>query len=333
MGRTHRPRKGSLGYAPRKRASRLVPRIRSWKCRQEMMIPGFPGYKVGMVTVLYVNQTKNSPNFGKEIVSAATVVETPPVTVFGVRRYEKTPYGLMCKGECWTPEVNKDLKRKLTIKRGINHSLDKLLQDLDEKAELRLLIHTLPRIAGIHKKKPEILEIPIRGGNIEDQRNYVEEKFGKTIGISEVFKPNQKIDVIGITKGKGFQGVIKRWGVKLLPHKAGKRKREVGSLGPWHPSRVLWTVPRPGQTGFHQRTQYNNLLLLIGKEGKYVLDSGEEQPITPSGGFPHYGIVKSDFVLIKGSVQGPPKRLVVLRGAIRGGRKENIQLTQIVHGH
>jgi len=63
-----------------------------------------------------------------------------------------------------------------------------------------------------------------------------------------------------------------------------------------------------GQMGYHQRTEYNKRILKIGNNGEEV---------TPKGGFLHYGIIKNNYVILKGSVQGPPKRLIVLRSAIR----------------
>jgi large subunit ribosomal protein L3 len=100
------------------------------------------------------------------------------------------------------------------------------------------------------------------------------------------------MDVVAITKGKGFQGPVKRWGVKLLPRKSRKTKRGVACIGPWKPARVLYTVPRAGQMGYHQRTEYNKRILKIGIDGKEV---------TPNGGFVRYGEVKGTYVIVDGS--------------------------------
>lgn len=64
----------------------------------------------------------------------------------------------------------------------------------------------------------------------------------------------------------------------------------------------------PGQMGYHQRTEYNKRILKIGNNG---------DEITPKGGFLHYGVIRNNYVVLKGSVQGPAKRLIVLRRAIR----------------
>jgi large subunit ribosomal protein L3 len=111
-----------------------------------------------------------------------------------------------------------------------------------------------------------------------------------------------------VTKGKGFQGPVKRWGVKILPRKSDEGRRQVGTLGPWSPPRVMWTVPAAGQMGYHQRTDFNKRILKLGNDGK---------DITPPGGFLRYGPVKGDFVVVAGSVPGPTKRLIQLRRAVR----------------
>ena len=70
----------------------------------------------------------------------------------------------------------------------------------------------------------------------------------------------------------------------------------------------MFTIPRAGQMGFHQRTEYNKRILKIGENGS---------EITPEGGFPHYGVVRNEFVLVSGSVPGSVKRLIRMRDAIR----------------
>jgi large subunit ribosomal protein L3 len=60
--------------------------------------------------------------------------------------------------------------------------------------------------------------------------------------------------------------------------------------------------------GFHQRTEYNKLVVKVGNNGAEV---------TPKGGFLRYGEVNSDYVAIKGSVPGTTNRLVLMRLAVR----------------
>jgi large subunit ribosomal protein L3 len=119
------------------------------------------------------------------------------------------------------------------------------------------------------------------------------------------------VDITAITKGKGVQGPVKRWGIKLRKRKhAVGRERHIGNLGPWHPHHVRWQVPQLGQMGFQQRTEFNKRLLKIGERG---------DDVTPAGGFLHYGLVRNPYLVIKGSIPGPTKRLVRVRPAIRTG--------------
>jgi large subunit ribosomal protein L3 len=68
----------------------------------------------------------------------------------------------------------------------------------------------------------------------------------------------------------------------------------------------MYTVPRAGQMGFHQRTERNKRIMKI---------SEEAEDINPAGGFPHYGLVRGPYILVKGSVPGPAKRILKMRYA------------------
>ncbi len=309
-----RPRRGSLAFSPRKRASSIIPRIRSWpEYEGEPKLLGFAGYKAGMTHVIMIDDRKNSPTYGEEIAVPVTVIECPPMKVMGIRVYKNTPYGLQIAGEVWTNELDEHLARRLNLPKK-NPDVDKL-REIGDVAEVRLITYTQPyKITGVPKKVPDVMEQKVGGSDINAVLDYAIEKLGKEVRISEVFQEGQLIDVIAITKGKGFQGPVKRWGVITLDakHARSSKHRRVGTLGPWTPHRVRWTVPQAGQMGFHQRTEYNKRIIKIG-------ENGEE--ITPSGGFVHYGVVRSDYVLVAGSVPGPVKRLIRMRDAIRPPRK------------
>ncbi|MCD6515062.1 MAG: 50S ribosomal protein L3 [Candidatus Odinarchaeota archaeon] len=312
------PKHGSLAFLPRGRARRIIARIRHWPeyTGKEPKLLGFAGYKAGTTHVIYIENKKTSPQYGQEITKVATVIEAPPMFVIGIRGYSKdiNGYRLITEVLADPSTYPKELKldRVLTLPKKENYNFEEKMAKFEENVEkftqIRLLLATQPTIAGIHKKKPEILEYPIGAASIESALEYAKSKIGKTIVVNEVFSPGQFVDVIAITKGHGFQGPVKRWGIRILQHKSRKTKRGVGSIGPWHPARVMYTVPRAGQMGFHQRTEYNKIILKIGS-------SGEE--ITPKGGFPHYGVVKSNYILLLGTVPGPAKRLIRLRDAIR----------------
>jgi len=142
--------------------------------------------------------------------------------------------------------------------------------------------------------------------------------------VGEVFSEQENIDVIGITKGKGFEGVTKRWGTTKLPRKTHKGLRKVACIGAWHPARVSVAVPRAGQYGYYHRTEINKKIYRLGKgfhevDGKLVTNNAStaydltNKSINPLGGFAHYGLVKNDFLLLKGCTVGVHKRVLTLR--------------------
>lgn len=305
------PRRGSLAFTPRARASSWIGKIGYWPKIEGPPTPlAFAGYKAGMTHVIAIDNVKGSLTYGKEIAIPVTIIEAPPMLVAGIRVYEKTPKGLKTLSEAWMEKPPKDFERLIPLpeKFDTEKQLEKIFSSIDKIAEVRVLLATQPRLVKKGRKKPELLEVKIDGGSIKEQLEWAKKNLGKEIKASDILKEGQWIDVIAITKGKGFQGPIKRFGVARLHHKSRKTVRGVGSIGPWHPHYVMRTVPRAGQMGFHQRTEYNKQILKIGRDGKEV---------TPKGGFLRYGIVNTEYIMLKGSVPGPSKRLIVLRYGVR----------------
>jgi large subunit ribosomal protein L3 len=314
MARHHQPRKGSVAYSPRKRAARESPQVSSWPEREEPGLLGFPGYKVGMTHVIKIDNTKNSPTEGMKISTPVTVVETPPVKVMGIRAYQKTSRGLKTMTDVLASELEEDLARKITLPKDYDgdSQLAELKENLDKVSDIRILIHTKPRLASVPKKKPEIMECGVGGSSLEEKLEYTISILGKEVNPGDVFTNGEHTDAVAITKGKGFQGVIKRWGVRIQYGKAARssKGRHVGSIGPWSPARTMWTVPMAGQMGYHQRTEYNKKILKIG-------EASQVDEINPQGGFVKYGMVRNNYLLLKGSLPGPSKRLVMLKKAVR----------------
>ncbi len=311
----HAPRHGSLAYLPRGRAKQTVGRIRFWpKVEDGPTMLGFMGYKAGMTHILMVEDKPSSQNLGKEVSHPATILDVPPIIVFAIRAYVKNQNGLQTLTEAWMKNPPKDFDRALVLPEQFNteESLKKIEENLDKIAEIRLLAATQPRLAGVPKKKPDIMEIKVDGGSVKEQIEYTKKLLGKDVSVTDVFKEGRFVDVVAITKGKGFQGPVKRWGINILPRKSRKTKRGVAAIGPWKPPRVLYTVPRAGQMGYHQRTEYNKRILKIGIDGKKV---------TPKGGFLKYGPVKGTYIILDGSLPGPVKRLVRLRHPARPPKK------------
>ncbi len=307
MTKRHRPRRGSLAFSPRKRAQSEVPRVRSWAKQSEPHIQGFAGYKVGMTHAIMIDDTLNSPTEGTEISVPATVIETPLMRVAGVRAYEDTPYGRQVRSEMWSSNVERDLARRRPLPKGKPEPAGKI----DGAIEIRVLAYTSPTaVSGIPRKVPDLMEIPVGGSDVKAAHEYAQDLLGKEVKADDVFKPGMLVDVAAVTKGKGTQGPVKRWGVTIQDRKAfrGGKGRHIGNLGPWNPARVRWTVPQLGQMGYQQRTEYNKRILKIGSDGADV---------TPAGGFISYGVVQGEYMLLHGSIPGPSKRLVRLRPAIR----------------
>jgi len=326
MPKAHAPRRGSMAFSPRKRAKSIVGRIRYWPDAKEgPQLLGFAGYKAGMTHVFTVENRNRSPDFGKEVFSSVTILDAPPMLICGVRAYTKTHDGLKPLTEAWVKNTPEDLRRLLKIlpSREPEEALEKVSSVLDEVAEVRVLASTQPREAGVSKKKPELMEIKVGGGSAKEQFEYFKALIGKALRVSEVFKPGEFVDIIAVTKGRGFQGVVKRRGIKIRQRKSRKHTREVGSLGPWTPKRVMPGVPRSGQMGFHHRTEYNKMILSLGSDGLRV---------TPAGGFNRYGVVRGDYVMFKGSIAGPQKRLVKLRKSARKhGELEAVPNVTYIH--
>ena len=310
------PKRGSLSYLPKGRAASQTGRIRYWPALKAAApsLLGFMGYKAGMTHVLMVEDKQGSPDFGKEVAKPATVIDTPPVTIVAVRAYTRTPYGLKTLTEAWMKNPPKDINRLTTPPNNPDpeNGIKKIEDNLAQVSEFRVLAATQPRLAGVPKKKSELVEIKIDGATIKEQIEYAKPLLGKTLSVTEVFKEGSFIDVIAVSKGKGVQGVIKRWGVKIRDRKSRKMKRGVATLGPWNPHRVLYTVPRSGQMGYHQRTEYNKRILKIGTDGTEV---------TPKGGFLRYGPVRGTYAILNGSVPGPTKRLIRFRTPARAPRR------------
>jgi large subunit ribosomal protein L3 len=275
-------------------------------------LQGISGYKAGMIQVIMRDDRKSSLTSGQEIAVPATVIETPPIFICAIRLYRRMPGGLTVASETWASDLPKELSRKLTLpkERDPSKSLEKAESLVKEGkiADVRVLACTQPWKSNMTKKKPDLIEIRVGGGSSQERWQYSKNLLGKEVRASDVFKEGEFVDVLAITKGKGFQGPVKRWGIKKLPRKTRGGVRQVGSIGPWSPARIMWTVPAAGQMGYHQRTEFNKRVLKIGASG------GE---VTPEGGFLRYGVIKSDYVVLFGSVPGSTKRLIHLRQPMR----------------
>ncbi len=309
----HSPRRGSLAYSPRIRAKSMEARIRAWPKlnSDEPKILAHCGFKAGCVQIVSIDDREKVPNAGKQLVSLGTVLVTPPVLILGVRGYSKDHNGKHAEFDVYAEDIPKNFAKEISLKNKQENALENAEKGLKRIKEIFAIVAVSPRAAGLEQKKPYVFEAFVSGGDIQKQFTHVKELLGKEIKIDQIFETGATVDVAAITKGHGWQGVLKRWNVKKKQHKSRKTVREVGSLGPISPQSVMYTVPRAGQMGFHQRVEYDKRIMIMGNT------NDEQIKINPDGGYKHFGLVKGDFIILKGSVPGTYRRLIKLRSQIR----------------
>lgn len=306
MGKVEGPRHGSMQFWPRSRAKRMYSSIRSFPVIQDAKPVGFAGYKVGMTHVSFTDNRKNTQTKGDLVTWPVTVVEVPPMTIIGARFYKKAYQGIQALTEVRASKLDKELSRKITVPKKANQNYPA------EFDEVRLIVATNPRETAIGKKKPEIFEMAV-GGSKDEQLAYIKENLGKNIEAKDIFKEGELIDSHSVTKGKGFQGATKKFGIGLRAKKSEKGQRGPGSLGGWKGhAHFMYRNPASGKMGFHNRTEYNKLVMKLG-------DS--PQDVNVKGGFLRYGNLKSSYLLVKGSLGGASKRLIIFNKAIRPNKK------------
>lgn len=336
------PRHGSLGFLPRKRAARHRGKAKSFPIddpKKPVHLTAFLGYKAGMTHIVRDLERPGSKMHKREVVEAVTVIETPPMVIVGVVGYVETPRGLRSLTTVWAEHLSDEVKRrfyknwyrskkkaftkyaKKHAESGPKSSIARELERISKYCTVvRVLAHTQIRKTGLDQKKAHLMEIQVNGGSIADKVDFAKSHFEKTFDISSIFEQDENIDIIAVTAGHGFEGVTHRWGTKKLPRKTHKGLRKVACIGAWHPSKVMYSVARAGQNGYHHRTELNKKVYRVGKAEDPSSATTEfdttVKAITPMGGFVRYGIVKNDFIVIKGSCPGVKKRVVTLRKSL-----------------
>ena len=209
MGKTDGPRHGSMQFWPRKRAKKETPTVKA-RIFGDSPVDGFYGYKVSMTHILVKDSGSNSLTKGMTITKPVTVIECPPLKVAGVRFYKKN----IAVSDIFT-KVDKELSKSMIVP-----PVKEIKDDVDFD-NLRLIVYTTPKNTTIGKKKPEVFELAVKG-NKEEQLSYAKEKLGNQITVDEVIKVNEILDIHAVTKGYGFQGSVKRFGVQIRSHKSEK---------------------------------------------------------------------------------------------------------------
>jgi large subunit ribosomal protein L3e len=335
-----------MGFAPKKRSRRHRGKCKAFPKDDKskpVHLTAFISYKAGMSHVVREVDKPGSKLNKKETVEAVTVLETPPMVIVGIIGYIETPRGLRSLKTVWAEHIAEDCRRRLyknwyrSKKKAFTKTSKKWQDDLGKKEierdlakikkyckVVRVIAHTQMKLMRHRQKKAHVMEIQLNGGTVAEKVVWAKERLEKTISINEVFSPDEMIDCIGITKGHGYKGVTSRWHTRKLPRKTHKGLRKVACIGAWHPSRVRFTVARAGQKGYNHRTEINKKIFRIGKsaltaEGKKNGSTEfdlTEKSINPMGGFPHYGMVNQDFVMIRGCCIGPKKRCITLRKSL-----------------
>lgn len=296
-----------MQYWPRVKAKRQYATVRSWNTDNKDTLQGFLGYKAGMTHVMAIDNRKNSITKGEEVFVPVTVVECPPLKIAGIRVYKQAYEGKQASKDIIF-KTDKDLSRKV-----MHQKSNKDVKELDslnahDYTDARVLVYSQPRMAGVSKKKPEIFEVALPGA-VADKIKFVKENHDKELLFNTFFKDGEFVDIHAVTKGKGLQGPVKRFGVTFKNHKTEKGVRRVGTLGGWSgQGHVLYRTAHPGQMGYHLRTEYNKKIIKIGTK---------PEDVNPKGGWPHYGLIKTSYVLIRGSVAGPQKRAIIFTKPMR----------------
>jgi large subunit ribosomal protein L3e len=348
------PRHGSLRFCPRKRCRRHRGKVRSFPPdiqKHEPHLTAFIGYKAGMTHIMRNLKRPGSKADGKDIVEAVTIIETPPIVVVGIVGYVRTPSGLRSITTVWTSHLDDSFRRRFyknwtrSKKKAFTkwHQLFTHIGGGEDPVEVkrrldyirkyadvvRVIAHSqVKKIKNLRMKKAHVMEIQINGGNVADKVDFGYKLFEKPVTVKNVFNANECIDTIAVTKGHGKKGVVSRYGVAKLPRKTHRGLRRVACIGSWHPGRVRYSVARHGQKGFHHRTEIHKKIYRIGDAIEYDADGKPTKfnastdfdltakSITPMGGFVRYGVVKQDYIMIRGSCPGPKKRPITLRKPI-----------------
>jgi len=338
------PRHGSMAFTPKKRSRRHRGKVKAFPKddpKKPIHLTAFIGYKAGMTHIVREVDKPGSKVNKKEVVEAVTILETPPMVIVGVVGYIETPKGLRAFKTVWAEHLSEDCRRRFyknwykSKKKAFTKYAKKWADPVGKRdiekdlarmkkycTVIRVIAHTQMKLMRKRQKKAHIMEIQVNGGTVPEKIEWARKHLEKPVSIDEVFSTDEMMDVIGVTKGKGYKGVTSRWHTKKLPRKTHKGLRKVACIGAWHPSRVQFTVARAGQKGYHHRTEINKKIYRIGKGGKDAKNNASteqditEKTITPMGGFPHYGEVNCDYLMLKGCTVGPKKRVLTLRKSL-----------------
>ena len=341
------PRSGNLAFLPKRRTRHHRGRIRSFPkddAKKPIHLTAFMGYKAGMTHVTRHHEKREGKKIiKKDIVEPVTIIECPPMKIVGLVGYVETPRGLRALSTVWAQHLPDEVKRRFyknwmnAKKKAFSKYAQRWAEDEKSKKSIKRDLERIKKYATVvrvltstqlskmnfRQRKAHIFEIQVNGGTIAQKVDWSFGKFESEVSVGEIFQDNEMIDTIGVTRGHGTAGVIKRFGVTRMPRKTHRGLRKVGCIGAWHPAAVKWTVARRGQLGYHSRTELNKKIYRVGagavrgvKNNATTEADAVEKNITPLGGFPHYGVVNHDFLMLKGCIMGTKKRAITLRKSV-----------------
>ena len=310
---------GSLQYWHRRRAQRRLPRVRNVPNAEKdpISLSNIVAFKAGMTSLSYIDDSE-SPSKGMEVLRGCTILEVPKTEAYGIRFYSVDPTTKYLK--CTAEIYNKAIANKIGIKeiKTDESKISKFKERLSDFKRIGVLLVAHADTIGAEQNHPTRYETTVTGGNAEQRFDFAAQLVGKEVKPADVFKGGEFVDVVSVTKGKGWAGVIKRHGVRRLDHKATQKIRHIGALGAFTPGKIMYTVPRPGQLGFNYRTEHNKRILALGTPS-------DSEKVNIKSGIKNYGLVKSDYILIEGSVPGPSKRIVRLKKSVNNRNAAGIK--------
>jgi large subunit ribosomal protein L3 len=270
-----------------------------------------------MISGYAKDNTPDSMTKDKKIIIPLTILECPSMKILSVRFYKN---GKVAR-DILADDLEKELKKKIKLPKKTKEHASQAIDSLDSGAydDVRVIIYSQVKKTNI-KKTPDMVEMGIVG-NVDEKIKFIKENLKKEIFVSDIFEKNQLADLRGLTTGRGLSGPVKRFGIQLKDHKSEKGRRRPGSLGPWHPARVTFRAPQAGQLGMFTRVIYNNKIIEINRSN--------EKPIK---NIKNYGDIKTDYILVRGSVQGPAKRQLILTAPLRKTKKQvkkNFELIEL----
>ena len=220
--------RGSMQYWQKRRAYRRLPRLRAvLRGSKEPTLTSIVGYKVGMTNLTMTEESQKSSDTNR----ACTVIEVPTTEVYGIRLYKldkATGY----------KKAAKELYEKSSAQRaGIKkiaadkEDIGSVKQSIAQYSDVSALLAAHPKGTATGQHHPDRFEVAILGNSPSEKLEHATKLLGKEVKPYDIFKNGEHIDITSISKGKGWSGVIKRFGVARLACKATQKVRHVGTLG------------------------------------------------------------------------------------------------------